>query len=130
MIKKEKELWIKFNDQSDYLEKEAKVLNILKRHEGTIKTIIYLESTKHIKRLNKWTGKEAAEEIKEILGESSVQLVEKEIKDYTCDSELDSLEHIAKTLERIADNLKIIGCTLSNLSGSVEFLEKTGRLHK
>lgn len=124
MIKKEKELWLKFKDQSDYLEKEAKVLNILKRYEGTIKTIIYLEKTKHIKRLNKWTGKEAAEEIKEILGESSVKIIEKEIKDYTCDSELDPLERIAKTLERIADNLENINCTLINIGGSVELLEK------
>ncbi|MFV0465005.1 MAG: DNA polymerase III subunit alpha [Lachnospiraceae bacterium] len=79
-----KELWLQFVALSDYQAKEKEVLGLLEQSEGEDSVVIYISSTKQIKRFPKGfkinADRQTVHEFVLFLGENNVKVVEKPIE--------------------------------------------------
>lgn len=116
MIKRVREIWLRFADQEDFFEKESAVYRIMEKYEGPFRLVFFLEKTKMIKKLDRHIGKDAVEDLIKIMGGSSVKIIDHE-------REFCNYEPEADPLERIAESLEAIEKTLGDMQQSLEGLD-------
>lgn len=79
-----RELWLKFPTKEEFLSKEPEMYAILAESEGRDEVVIYLASTKQIKRLGIRYSVRAAgpliDALSGLVGENNLKLVEKNIE--------------------------------------------------
>ncbi len=77
-----KELWLKFENESEYTKKEGQILDILRGREGDARAVLFNATTKSVKRLvevNKVPhDSDFIHELEALLGEGNVKYIEKE----------------------------------------------------
>ena len=79
-----RELWLQFEDVTDYRAKEPRLLNYLEASDGNDRVVVYLKRERAKKILPpNWSvcaGKELVEVLREKFGDSNVKVVEKSIE--------------------------------------------------
>lgn len=79
-----RELWIKFKNKEEYIQKESELLNILRDSDGNDNVTIYCNEEKALKKYPKSMGIKADSELLDTLckmyGENNVKVVEKSIE--------------------------------------------------
>lgn len=116
MIKHIKEIWLQFKNKEELITREPEVYQISHLYEGDFELVFYTVSPKAIKKLKKFTAKEAAQEFIQLLGERNVKIIERETEEYI-PPELEP-----EPLERIAEALEGIECKLGFISDSLDEL--------